>query len=183
MKDTNKVTIIGRLANNITLTYSQSGTAIGRFALATTTTRKTPEGWKDQSNFFDVTVFGSIAKNLSEYLRKGKQVCVDGELHQDRWTDKEGKTYFNVYILALNVQLLGGNKNNAENIPQQAPQQIPQQNPAYKENPPMTKEQCIDQAEAAYNAQHQQDQKPDQVKMIENTFNKNPGNNQEMLIF
>ncbi len=53
------------------------------------------------------TIWGKTAENLKPYLTKGKQICVEGHLKQDRW-EKDGKTQSRVSIVADNVQLLGG---------------------------------------------------------------------------
>ena len=172
MKDTNQVTIVGRLARSMTLTYNKNNTAVGRFPLASTTSRKTADGWQDVSNFFDVTVYGSTAQNLSEYLRQGKQVCITGELHQDRWEDKQGNKFYSVYILANNIQLLGGNKNNANNAQQQNEKPAPLQNSqAYTENPPMTQQdydemQNEKEAEKFANSQENSGDVPENQELI-----------------
>jgi len=89
------------------LTYTSGGMAIGKFSLAVNRKKKSGEQWVDEASFFDVTCFGKTAENLSQYMTKGKQVGVDGSLHQDRW-EKDGQNHSRVVINADNIQLLGG---------------------------------------------------------------------------
>ena len=121
MRDTNVVSIVGRLIKNSTVTLANNGTPIGNIVIAVNSSRKTGDKWEDVANFFEVTFFGSMAKNLQQYLIKGKQICVTGELRQDRWVDGDGKKCSNVYILASNVQLIGGNRSNNAATPEQTP--------------------------------------------------------------
>ena len=56
-----------------------------------------------------MTVWGRQGESIASYMTKGKQVAVEGELRQDRWQDKnDGSNRSKVYIVANNIQLLGG---------------------------------------------------------------------------
>ena len=108
MADVNHVIIIGRLTKDIVLKYSSGGMAIGSFSIAVNRRRKNGDQWVEEASFFDVSLFGKSAEGLAQYLLKGKQVAVEGELRQDRW-EQDGQNRSKVYISASNVQLLGGN--------------------------------------------------------------------------
>lgn len=105
--DLNCVFIVGRLTRDMELKYTSGGMAIGKFSLAVNRKKKSGEQWVDEASFFDVTCFGKTAENLNQYMTKGKQVGVDGSLHQDRW-EKDGQNMSRVVINADNIQLLGG---------------------------------------------------------------------------
>lgn len=109
--DLNCVFIVGRLTRDMEITYTSGGMAIGKFSIAVNRKKKSGEQWVDEASFFDCACFGKTAENLSQYMTKGKQIGVDGSLHQDRW-EKEGKTNSRVYINVDNIQLLGGDKPN-----------------------------------------------------------------------
>lgn len=102
--DINNVLIIGRLTRDGELAYTPNGTARLNIALAVN------EGYgeKKSVSFFDATVWGKQAESIKAYCLKGKQLAVSGRLKQDRW-EKNGQTFSKVYIIAENVQLLGGN--------------------------------------------------------------------------
>lgn len=106
----NQVCLIGRLTSSASLKYTQSGKAISTFAIAVNKVYKDNSGEKQESvSYFDISLFGRPAETLQQYLTKGKQVGISGELKQDRW-EKNGQNYSRVYVVAENVMLLGGNQ-------------------------------------------------------------------------
>ena len=90
-----------------------NGTAKAVVSLAVNRSVKKGESWEDEVSFFDVTIWGKTAQNLKASLTKGKQICVEGYLKQDRW-EKDGQKQSRINIVAEKVQLLGGGKNNGE---------------------------------------------------------------------
>lgn len=107
MTDLNNVFLIGRLTRDMEIRYSNGGMAIGRFSLAVNRSKKTGDKWEDEANFFDCSLFGKTAETMSQYLAKGKQVAVSGELRQSRW-EQDGQNRSRVEIAVNNIQLLGG---------------------------------------------------------------------------
>ncbi len=108
MADLNHVTIIGRLTRDAEFKYITSGNAVCKFSVAVNYGRKNGDQWVEEANFFDVVLWGKPAETLNQYLLKGKQVAVDGELRQNRW-EQDGQSRSKVEIVARNIQLLGGN--------------------------------------------------------------------------
>lgn len=108
MTDINQVILIGRLTRDAELKYTSGGAAISKFAIAVNKKRKKGDEWVEEANFFNIVLWGRLGESLNQYLVKGKQVAVEGELDQNRWTDTEGNNHSTVSINASNVQLLGG---------------------------------------------------------------------------
>ena len=108
MADLNSVNIIGRLTRDADLKYTAGGMAISNFSIAVNRRKKSGDQWVDEVSFFDVNFFGKSAETLKQYLLKGKKVAICGELRQDRW-EKDGQSHSKVYIVASDLQLLGGN--------------------------------------------------------------------------
>ncbi len=143
-QDTNSVVEIGRLTKDAELTYTGSGFPISKFSIAVNKNKKGADGnYKDYASFFDVVLFGKTAEALKQYLLKGKQVAINGELEQQRW-EKDGQQHSKVVINAYNIQLLGGDKPQgnqqqpANTYNQQQPQQqhgYQQQQQGYKQPP------------------------------------------------
>lgn len=113
MADVNYVVLIGRLTRDAELKYTSGGMAVCKFAIAVNKRRKQGEQWVDEANFFDIVLWGRSGENLNQYLVKGKQVAVEGELHQNRW-EQDGQARSKIEIMADNVQLLGGNQANGQ---------------------------------------------------------------------
>ncbi len=108
MADVNHVILIGRLTRDAELKYTSGGMAVCKFAIAVNKRRKQGDQWVDEANFFDIVLWGRSGETLNQYLVKGKQVAVEGELHQNRW-EQDGQSRSKIEINANNVQLLGGN--------------------------------------------------------------------------
>jgi single-strand DNA-binding protein len=116
MTDLNMVALIGRLTRDAELKYTPSGIAACKFALAVNRKKKNGDTWVDEASFFEVVLWGHQGEVLNQYLVKGKQVCVNGELRQERWQDRDsGKGRSRIEIIAENIQLLGGGNNGGDN--------------------------------------------------------------------
>lgn len=113
MNDLNNVNLIGRLTREAELRYSSGGMGICKFSIATNRSVKKNDKWSDEASFFDCTVFGKTAENINQYLVKGQQVCISGELVQNRW-EKDGKQMSRVEINVNHLQLLGGKSDKPE---------------------------------------------------------------------
>jgi single-strand DNA-binding protein len=107
MADINRVILVGRLTRDAELKYTSGGSPVAKFGLAVNRRRKVGEQWEEEANFFDIVVWGRVAEALSQYLVKGKQVGIEGELRQDRW-EQEGQKRSRVEVVASNIMLLGG---------------------------------------------------------------------------
>ncbi|MGP1586808.1 MAG: single-stranded DNA-binding protein [Treponemataceae bacterium] len=114
MVDLNSVSIIGRLTRDAELKYTSGGMAVSNFSIAVNRRRKNGDQWVDEVSFFDVNFFGKSAESLKQYLLKGKQIAINGELRQDRW-EKDGQNHSRVFIVANTVELLGGGGNSGSN--------------------------------------------------------------------
>ena len=92
--DINVVVLVGRLTRNAELRYPQNGgNASLRFSIAVNRSRRNASGeWEDEANFFDCVYFTRSAESLSQYLEKGRQVAIQGELRQSRWEDQNGQS-------------------------------------------------------------------------------------------
>jgi len=108
MTDLNHVVLIGRLTRDAELKSIANGQSVCNFSIAVNRSRKNGDQWEDEPNFFDIVVWGRQGESLHQYLLKGKQVAVDGELRQDRW-QQDGQNRSKVVVVASYLQLLGGN--------------------------------------------------------------------------
>lgn len=154
----NKVIIVGTLGNDPEVKYSASGSAIANLSVATS------EQWKDkqtgekkeQTEWHRVVIFGKLAEVAGEYLRKGSQVYIEGQLRTRKWTDSNGVDRYTTEIVIPQMggvmQMLGGKRDDSgqqqqrqqsgnqpqggwgTNHQQQSPKQ---QNPQGGNKPPM----------------------------------------------
>ena len=105
--DINNVTVVGRLTRDSELKYTNSGTAVCKFSLAVNRKKKSGDEWVEEVSYLDVVLWGRQGEAISQYLLKGKQTAISGELRQNRW-EQDGQNRSKVEIIASDVQLLGG---------------------------------------------------------------------------
>jgi single-strand DNA-binding protein len=104
----NKVILMGNLTRDIEIRYSQSGSAIGNTGIAVNRKWKSATGeQKEEVMFVDLTLFGRTAEIANQYLRKGRQVLVDGRLSLDQWTAQDGTKRSKHAVIVENLQMLG----------------------------------------------------------------------------
>ena len=121
--DLNNYSVIGRMTRDLderAFAYTSNGKARLNISIAV----NDGYGDKQYTSYFDVVVWGKTAENIKPYLGKGKQICINGRLRQNRW-ESNGQKNSRVVIVAETVQLLGGRDNSAGsggNNQQTAPQ-------------------------------------------------------------
>jgi single-strand DNA-binding protein len=117
----NKVIIVGNLGRDPEMRYTPQGTPVCTFTIATNERRKDKAGeQQDITTWFKVTVWGKQAETVSQYLTKGRSVYVEGRLHVEEWTDKEGKPRHTLEVNASDVHFIDSAQNaggRAEGIP------------------------------------------------------------------
>jgi single-strand DNA-binding protein len=105
----NKVILVGNLGNDPDVNYTQSGMAITRISLATTSVRKDKDGnQQERTEWHRVVFFGKLGEIAGEYLRKGSTVYVEGSLKYDKYTGQDGVEKYSTDIVANEMQMLGG---------------------------------------------------------------------------
>ena len=103
----NKVIVVGNLGRDPELRYTPQGTAVCTFSVATNERRKAATGeQQDVTTWFRVTVWGKQAETVSQYLAKGRNVYVEGRLHVEEWTDRDGKPRFTLELNASDVRFI-----------------------------------------------------------------------------
>ena len=105
----NKVILVGNLGNDPETKYTQGGMAVTKISLATTYARKDRDGnQQEKTEWHRVTFFGKLGEIAGEYLRKGSQVYVEGEIRYDKYTGQDGVEKYSTDIVANEMQMLGG---------------------------------------------------------------------------
>lgn len=105
----NKVILVGNLGNDPEMKYTQGGMAICTLSLATTSVRKDKEGnTQEKTEWHRVKLFGKLGEIAGEYLKKGRQVYIEGEIRYDKFTGQDGQERYFTDIVANEMQMLGG---------------------------------------------------------------------------
>jgi single-strand DNA-binding protein len=108
----NKAIIVGNLGNDPELRSTGSGTSVCSFSVATS------ESWTDKQSgekqerteWHRVKVFGKLGEICGEYLKKGRQVYIEGSIRTDKFTGKDGVEKYFTDIIANEMQMLGSNE-------------------------------------------------------------------------
>jgi len=104
----NKVILIGRLGQDPELKYTPSGAPVCNFSLATTENWTDKNGQKqERTEWHRIVVWGKLAELCNQYLSKGRQTFIEGNLQTRSW-EKDGVKRYTTEINARNVQFLGG---------------------------------------------------------------------------
>jgi single-strand DNA-binding protein len=108
MGSVNKVILVGNLGRDAELKFTPSGFPISSFSIATTDRRKDKDGsWQEKTEWHRIKLLGKQAESLQDYLKKGKQIYVEGRLETRTWDDKDGQKKYMTEIIADRIQLLG----------------------------------------------------------------------------
>ena len=105
----NKVILVGNLGNDPEVKYTQGGMAITTISLATTSVRKDKDGnQQERTEWHRVKLFGKLGEIAGEYLKKGRQVYIEGSIRYDKFTGQDGVEKYFTDIIADDMQMLGG---------------------------------------------------------------------------
>lgn len=109
MAGLNKVMLIGNAGKDAELRYMASGTPQAKFSLAVNNRRRnqTTNEWEDNTEWFNILIWGDTAERVSQYITKGKQVYIEGRLQTRSWDGDDGQKHYMTEVVAQTVQLLG----------------------------------------------------------------------------
>lgn len=154
----NKVILVGNLGNDPEIRYMPNGGAVANITIATS------ESWRDKgtgeqrekTEWHRVVLFGKLAEVAGEYLRKGSQVYVEGQLQTRKWQDQSGQDRYSTEVVVQGfngvMQMLGGRAQGGTPMGGGQPQQQQQGGWGQPQQP----------AQQQYNAPQQQQQAPQQ---------------------
>ncbi len=120
----NKAILIGNLGAAPEVRYTQTGTAVTSFNLATTETWVKDNKKEEKTEWHRIVAFGRLGEICGEYLSKGSKVYIEGRIQTRQWDDKDGNKRYTTEIVAREMKMLspkGGSDNSA----------------SYREEPPM----------------------------------------------
>lgn len=133
MANFNKVILAGNLTRDPELRYTPKGTAVAKFGLAINRNWTSETGEKkEEVTFVDIDSFGRQAEVISQYLKKGRPVLIEGRLKLDQWDDKQTgqkRSRLGVVLESFSFLDAGGRGDSSGNSPE-APRARPASAPA-----------------------------------------------------
>ncbi|MBL8414936.1 MAG: single-stranded DNA-binding protein [Propionivibrio sp.] len=115
MASVNKVILVGNLGKDPEVRYMTNGDAVANVTIATS------DSWKDKATgekkesteWHRVVFYRKLAEIVSQYLKKGSQVYIEGRIRTRKWQDKEGQERYTTEIEAEEMKMLGSRQNAA----------------------------------------------------------------------
>lgn len=108
MASLNKVLLIGNLGRDPELRYTPSGRAVANFSIATTDRWKDKDGQnQERTNWHNIVLWGRQAEIAKDYLRKGKQIYLEGRIQTRSYDDKEGNKKWITEVIGDRFLMLG----------------------------------------------------------------------------
>ena len=103
----NKMLVIGNLGRDPEMRYTPSGQAVTNFSVATSYKYTTADGEsREETEWFNVSVWGRQAESCNQYLSKGRKVYVEGRLRSRTYETRDGQTRFSNEINATDVRFI-----------------------------------------------------------------------------
>jgi len=117
----NKVILIGNLGQDPEVRRLENGAAVAKFSVATNEYYKDKSGESQKlTEWHEVVAWRWLAERAEQFLKKGKQVYIEGRLTHRKWQDKDRNNRYTTEVVATNLQLLGrleGSSGGGNNFP------------------------------------------------------------------
>lgn len=115
MASVNKVILVGNLGKDPDVRYMPNGDQVTNITVATTDTWKDKQTGekKEATEWSRVVFFGKLAEIAGQYLKKGRQIYIEGALRTRKWQDKEGQDRYTTEIVASEMKMLGAKQDGA----------------------------------------------------------------------
>lgn len=102
----NVVILVGRLTRDPELRTTQGGKSVAKFSVAVDRRYKTPG--QPEADFFNVTAWGRQAEVICQYLKKGRQIALQGRLQTGSYVARDGSTRYTTDVVLDNFDFIGG---------------------------------------------------------------------------
>jgi len=109
-----QITLVGNLGSDPVMRYTSSGVPVASFSMAVSKSWTNQEGQRQEKTiWFRVTAWRKLAETVSQYLTKGRQVMVVGEIEEPQiFTDRDGNPRVSLNVNANTVRFLGSRADN-----------------------------------------------------------------------
>jgi len=107
MGSLNKAMLIGNLGKDPEMRYTNAGSAVANFSIATTDRWTTKTGDKqERTEWHDIVAFDRLADLCQNYLSSGSSIYIEGRLQTKSWEDPQGQKKWRTEIVATSIQFL-----------------------------------------------------------------------------
>lgn len=103
----NKAIIVGNLGQDPEIRYTQSGSQVATFTVATTERWRDQEGQQQESTeWHRIVAWRKLAEICGNYLHKGSKVYIEGKIQTRKWQDQNGNDRYTTEIVAKEMKML-----------------------------------------------------------------------------
>ncbi len=129
----NKAIIVGNLGADPEIRYTQSGSQVATFNVATTERWKDKEGQQQESTeWHRIVAWQRLAEICGEYLHKGSRVYIEGKIQTRKWQDQNGNDRYTTEIIAREMKMLDRRESGSDSYGGGGSQQnYPEPSPGY----------------------------------------------------
>ena len=115
MGSVNKVILVGNLGRDVELRYTPGGVAVANFSIATTRVWNDRSGQRqEETEWHRIVSWDKQADTANKFLRRGRQVYIEGRLQTRKWEDRDGNTRYTTEVRAERLVLLGRRDDDAD---------------------------------------------------------------------
>ena len=132
----NKVILVGNLGKDPDLRYTTAGTAVANFTLATSERYKDRSGEQQKrTEWHNIVTWGNLAEICGKYLKKGKQVYIEGRIQSRSYDDRDGNKRYITEIVADQMKMLGRVGEEGDNYQRSVEPSTPSESPKGDKSP------------------------------------------------
>ncbi len=136
----NRVVIVGRLTRDPDLRYTSTGVAVANFTVAANRPFKNQQG-EQEADFINCVTWRKQAENLTQYMKKGNLIGVDGRIQTRSYENQEGKMVYVTEVLAESIQFLESRGSSQQRSSEQSPPNYQNQQQTQQQQPPQVQAQ------------------------------------------
>ncbi len=104
------ISILGNSGRDVSLRYTENGTAVANFPIAANSFKNSPEGRVQVTHWFNVTAFGKAAETIAAHVKKGTHLLVHGRLSFSPWLTNDGDPRSGAEVALFSFEFIGGNR-------------------------------------------------------------------------
>ena len=109
------ISILGNAGSDPELRYSNQGSPIASFSIASNSFKNTPDGKVQITEWFNVTSFGKVAETIAAHVKKGTHLLVLGRLTFNPWLTNNGEPRAGAEVVLQSFEFAGGNRSGESN--------------------------------------------------------------------
>ncbi len=125
------ISILGNTGRDVSLRYTERGTAVATFPIASNSFKNDGEGSVQVTHWFNVTAFGKTAETLAEHVKKGTHLLVHGRLSFSPWLTNDRDPRSGAEVALFSFEFIGGNRSDGQETSEASPANAEQANPSF----------------------------------------------------